>query len=321
MAFIQTVLGPIKPENLGVCLPHEHIWCDQNLGPRLSLMGTLRDSGKFMRLNNFEFMIDELKAYKAAGGGAIVEVTCEGWGRDLDVLAKLSLAAEVHIIATSGFYIEPHIPYFLDSMSIEELADHISSEIEDQVSATGRRCGVFKSAIHRARVEGLELKVLQAVAIAQKRTGAAITTHTTGSRRMEVSGGVAGVEQLRILKELGVSPTRFIVGHVDERPDIDVLCSLAQQGCYIQFDVIGKEHYLLDTTRAELVHAMIQRGYLSHLMISQDRNRDHEMRFSGNSGYCHIFETFLPKLQKLGITAAQITTIMVENPAKALTIS
>ena len=320
MAVIQTVLGPIKPDDLGVCLPHEHIWCDQNLGPRLSLMGTLRDPAKFMRLNNFEFMVDELKAYKAAGGGAIVEVTCDGWGRDLDILAKLSSASEVHIVATSGFYIEPHIPYFLDSMSVEELADHISAEIEDQASETGLRCGLFKSAIHRARVEDIELKILQAVAIAQKRTGAAITTHTTGSRRMEVPGGVAGVEQLRILKELGVSPTRFIVGHVDERPDIDVLSSLAAEGCYIQFDVIGKEHYLLDTTRAELVHSMIQRGHLSNLMISQDRNRDHEMRYSGNSGYCHIFETFLPKLRNLGVTAEQITTIMTENPARALTI-
>ena len=137
---------------------------------------------------------------------------------------------------------------------------------------------------------------------------------------MEVPGGVAGVEQLRILKELGVSPTRFIVGHVDERPDIDVLSSLAKEGCYIQFDVIGKEHYLLATTRAELIHAMIQRGHLSNLMMSQDRNRDHEMRYSGNSGYCHIFETFLPKLRGVGVTSEQISTMMIENPDTALTI-
>ena len=31
---------------------------------------------------------------------------------------------------------------------------------------------------------------------------------------------------------------------------------LADEGCFIQFDVIGKENWLLDQTRAELIHAI-----------------------------------------------------------------
>lgn len=319
--MIQTVLGPVKEEELGVCLPHEHIWCDQNYGPRMNLMGTTRDPAGFMKLDNFDRVASELKAYKAAGGGALVEVTCDGWGRDLDTLARLSEAAEVHIVSTSGYYIEPHIPYFVDEWSVERVADHITDEIEKGVGQSGRRCGLFKSAIHRARVEAIELKVLKAVAIAQKRTGAAITTHTTGSRRMEVPGGTVGVHQLEILKGEGVDPSRLIVGHVDERPDIDVLSSLADEGCFIQFDVIGKEHYVLDQTRAELVHALIERGYVNHLMLSHDRNRDYEMRYGGSTGYCHIFETFLPRLRQLGVSDEQINTMMVLNPARALSIN
>ena len=319
--MIQTVLGPVKEEELGVCLPHEHIWCDQNYGPRMNLIGTTRDPAGFMKLDNFDRVASELKAYKAAGGGALIEVTCDGWGRDLDTLARLSEAAEVHIVSTSGYYIEPHIPYFVDDWSVERVADHITGEIEKGVGQSGRRCGLFKSAIHRARVEAIELKVLKAVAIAQKRTGAAITTHTTGSRRMEVPGGTVGVHQLEILKGEGVDPSRLIVGHVDERPDIDVLSSLADEGCFIQFDVIGKEHYVLDQTRAELVHALIERGYVNHLMLSHDRNRDYEMRYGGSTGYCHIFETFLPRLRKLGVSDKQINTMMVLNPARALSIN
>ena len=319
--MIQTVLGPIKEDELGACLPHEHIWCDQNYGPRMDLMGSTRNPAGFMKLDNFDLVASELRAYKAAGGGALVEVTCDGWGRDLDALARLSEAAEVHIISTSGYYIEPHIPYFVDDLSVEKLADHITNEIQEGVGDSGRRCGVFKSAIHRARVEAIELKVLKAVAIAQKRTGAAITTHTTGGRRMEVPGGTVGVHQLEILKGEGVDPTRLIVGHVDERPDIDVLTSLANEGCFIQFDVIGKEHYLLDQTRAELVHALIERGFENQLMISHDRNRDYEMRYGGSTGYCHIFETFLPRLRQLGVSEHQINSIMVVNPARALSIN
>ena len=193
-------------------------------------MGSTRNPSGFMKLDNFDLVASELRAFKDAGGGALVEVTCNGWGRDLDMLARLSEAAEVHIISTSGFYIEPHIPYFVDDYSVERLADYITTEVQQGVGDSQRRCGVFKSAIHRARVEAVELKVLQAVAIAQKRTGAAITTHTTGGRRMEVPGGTVGVHQLQILKEAGVDPTRLIVGHVDERPDIDVLTNLGRRG-------------------------------------------------------------------------------------------
>ncbi len=318
--MIQTVLGPIRPEDLGVCLPHEHVWCDQRLAPRAHLLNTNRSDASYMCLDNYDQMASELVAFRQAGGRAVVEVTCDGWGRDMDVLSRLSEAAEVHIVATAGFYIEPCMPLFVAEWPLDKLADHITQEVEKGVGKSGRRCGVLKSAIHRARVEGIEGKVLSAVAIAHKRTGAAITTHTTGSRRMEIAGGTIGVEQLTYLKAEGVKPNRLIVGHVDERPDIDVLSMLADEGCFIQFDVIGKENWLLDQTRAELIYAMIKRGYLKHLLLSQDRNRHHEMRYSGGSGYCHIFETFLPRLRQLGVTEEQIETMMVRNPARALTV-
>ena len=318
--MIQTVLGQIDPDQLGFCLPHEHIWCDQRLGPRVDLLGTTRPESTYMRLDDFDVMVSELRAYREAGGKAIVDVTCDGWGRDLDVLARLSEASEVHIVSTSGFYIEPHIPKFVHEWPIERLADHITEEIEEGVGASKRRCGLFKSAIHRARVEGVELKVLKAVAIAQKRTGAVITTHTTGNRRMEVPGGVAGVQQLEILKSEGVSPSRLIVGHVDERPDVDVLSRLAGEGCFVQFDVIGKEHFLLDQTRAELVHALVQRGYADNLLLSQDTSRKRWLRSGGHSGYCYIFEDFLPRLRALGISDLDIQKMTVTNPAKALNI-
>lgn len=318
--MIETVLGSIQASDLGFCLPHEHVWCDQRLAPRPELFGATRSTDSYMRLDNFDFVLSELVAFREAGGSAIVEVTCDGWGRDLDVLARLSEASGVHIIATAGFYIEPCMPSHVAEWSVEQLADHLCREIEVGVDNTGHRCGVLKSAVHRARAEGLEYKGLLAVAIAQKRTGAVITSHTTGARRQEVPGGTVGVHQLEILKSEGVSPARFIVGHVDERPDIDVLSALADEGCFIQFDVIGKEHWLLDTTRAEILAAMINRGYLDSLLMSHDRNRDHEMRYGGNTGYCHVFERFFPLLRQLGVTDGQIHHMTVNNPARAFAI-
>lgn len=317
--MIQTVLGPVQSERLGLCLPHEHVWCDQRLAPRAHLFGTTRATDTFMRLDDEAAMIAELRAFAEAGGGAVVDVTCDGWGRDLDVLARLSEASGVHIVATAGYYIEPCIPWFVDTMTIDALADHITRELEEGVGPDRRRCGLVKSAIHRARVEGVELKVLRAVARAQRRTGVAITTHTTGGRRQEVPGGTVGLQQLAILEEEGVAPDRLIVGHVDERPDIDVLASLAARGCYVQFDVIGKEHWLLDATRAELIIALARRGHRDRLLLSHDRNRPHEMRYGGGSGYRHLIDSFLPRLRALGLDEADVHALTVGNPAAALT--
>jgi phosphotriesterase-related protein len=315
--MIETVLGAIAPEDLGVCLPHEHIWCDYALAPRTPLMDATRSTASFMRLRDFTQMEEELRTFQAAGGGAIVEVTCDGWGRDLDVLARLSERTGVHIIATAGYYIEPCIPWFVSEWPLDKLADHMTREIEEGVGASGHKCGVLKSAIHRARIEGVEAKVLAAVAIVQKRTGVAITTHTTGSRRQEIEGGTIGVQQLQFLKAEGVPAERLIVGHVDERPDIDVLSALAAEGCFVQFDVISKEHWLLDATRAELITALIARGYRDNLMISHDCNRIYELHAAGGYGYCHIFARFLPRLRALGLSDATIDCLMIHNPARA----
>ena len=317
--MIHTVLGPIRPEELGVCLPHEHLWCDQLLAPRRELFGTRTTVKIPMQLRNVELMVAELVAYREAGGSAVVEVTCDGWGRDLELLARLSEASGVHIVATAGFYIEPCMPPFVAHDSVERLADHLTRELLEGVGPAGRHCGVLKSAIHRARVEGLELKALRAVAAAQRRTGVAITTHTTGGRRQEVKGGTVGLEQLEILEQEGVPASRLIVGHVDERPDIDVLAGLAAKGCFVQFDVIGKEHWLLDRTRAGLLKELIRRGHLEQLLLSHDVNREHELRHGGGGGYCHIFESFIGRLEGVGVTPEEVRTMMVDNPARALT--
>ena len=77
--MIQTVLGEISEQQLGVCLPHEHIWCDQRLGPRVDLLGTTRSESTFMRLDDFDVMVAELKAFKEAGGHSMIDVTRGGW--------------------------------------------------------------------------------------------------------------------------------------------------------------------------------------------------------------------------------------------------
>jgi phosphotriesterase-related protein len=315
--MIQTVLGKITKEELGVCLTHEHVWCDQSLGPRFELFDNSRDFNSFMRLRDYDKQEEELKIYEANNGNSIVEVTCEGWGRDLDVLASLSKSTKVNIVATTGFYVEPCIPKHAYDFTVEKLSDYLIREIE-QGNENGVKCGILKSAINTARVEGIEEKGLKAVSRAQKATGVSITTHTTGSRRQEIPGGNASYEIQEILLSEGVKANKLIFGHVDERPDINRLIESAKSGSFIQFDTIGKENWMLDRTRAKLVKAMVDEGCIDKILLSQDRNREYEMNYGGNLGYVLIFKSFIEKLLAENLTKSQINQIIIENPKIAL---
>jgi len=326
MTFIQTVLGPIAPEHLGFTLPHEHIICDSSLcGSRNNRVRNL-PWGSYMCFDESDIMVNELVKLKGDGGNTIVDVTCHGWGRDPAVLKDISKKSGIHIIATTGFYVENCMPPWVQHKTIDQLADWIEREITLGCNArmsnevTPVRAGIIKTSTSRLHFSDNELKGLKAVAKAQLRTGAPITSHNSGSVRFELEGGNIGMELLDILEYEGVDPEVVIVGHTDENSDIRNLAKLVKRGSWVQFDTIGKQHYLLDETRADLVLEFKNRGLLDHLLLSQDRNRKPMLQHYGGPGYSDIINRFIPILMEKGITRSDIETLTIKNPAKALRI-
>jgi phosphotriesterase-related protein len=271
-----------------------------------------------MVLLDVDTIVAELADFHAAGGRAIAEMTSSGWGRDVVVLKEISERSDIHVIAISGFYVEDcHPPYVADT-SIEDLADLMVQELTAGADGTGICTGLLKSGISRPVVEGPEKKCAHAIALAQKRTGVSITTHTSGSTRFEIEGGNIGMQHLDLFEAEGVDPSRVIIGHTDENADIRQLVALAQRGAYVQFDVIGKIHWMLDETRVDLLCQMVDRGYQDHLMLSSDRCREMELKVGGGLGYDHVLRDFVPKLRQAGFDDALLHRILVENPARAL---
>ena len=87
---IRTVLGPITPEQLGICMVHEHL---------------IVDAWKMWPVPNYSLIIDdvglvteEVQAYRTAGGTSIVDVTNIGLGRDPQALQRISEATGVQIV-------------------------------------------------------------------------------------------------------------------------------------------------------------------------------------------------------------------------------
>jgi phosphotriesterase-related protein len=324
MVYVQTVKGPIAPTDLGKCMMHEHILCDYRLSK--DMKGKNPQWGSIMCFDRIDEMTDELLEYKESGGHSLVEVTCLGWGRDPEGLLELSMKTGVNIIATTGLYVEDCQPEWVRSASVEHIASWIEREIT--VGCNGResnrvtkiKAGIIKVSCSRPSFERDELKCLKAAAKAQRRTGAPITSHNSASVRFEIESGNIGLQMLEVLEAEGVAPDKVIVGHTDENVDIRNLDAIARKGAYVQFDTIGKQHYLLDTTRAELVKAMKERGFLKQVLLGQDRNRKPEMTKYGGHGYSDILNRFADLLLDRGLTNQELDTILTANPARVLSI-
>jgi phosphotriesterase-related protein len=317
MLGVQTVTGPIEAAGLGVTYMHEHLLCDQ----RLCRADGLRQpdtEGHLMVLDDLGVAVRELTEIRTLGVGTVVEVTMQAWGRDVEGLRRISMETGVKIVATSGFYVEQCHPAWVRARTIDELAGDLVREIASGVGATGIRTGLLKSAISRPVVEGPEEKCARAVARAHLATGAAITTHTSGASRFEIAGGNIGPQLLDVFEYEGVDPRRVIIGHVDENVDIRTLETLCRRGAYVQFDVIGKEHWMLDATRADVISELVRRGHLSHLLLSMDRARKAELKSYGGQGYAYLVTHFVPLLQRVGVSAEAVREIMVHNPRRAL---
>ena len=324
MTYVQTVLGKVDPEELGFTLPHEHIICDSTLSRSYHDRVKKPPWGSYMWFDDVETMTEELRLFRNDGGRTIVEVTCQGWGRDPLALREISERTGVNLIACAGFYVEDCMPSWVGNKTVEQLTDWITREVEIGCNAkeshevTDVKAGMIKTSASRPVYSHNELKGLKAVARGHLKTGMPITTHNSGSIRYELEGGNIGMDILDLLEEEGVDPEAVIVGHTDENVDIRTLVKLVKRGAWIQFDTIGKSHYLLDETRADLVAALRERGLLGHLLLSQDRNRKPMLRKYNGPGYSDILNRFIPLLLEMGLTTKDVRRLTVENPSKAL---
>ncbi len=71
MTQIMTVLGPISPDDLGFTLPHEHIFIDLTAFPGGVTTGGL--DAIIDPLRYTDIMIEELRAFQAAGGKSLID--------------------------------------------------------------------------------------------------------------------------------------------------------------------------------------------------------------------------------------------------------
>jgi phosphotriesterase-related protein len=247
-------------------------------------------------------------------------------GRDVEFLAEVSQRSGMRIVCATGAYKENEgLTYTFAALPVEDIEAIYVKELTEGIDGTGIRAGLVKVATGSRAITPYEQKLLVAGGRAAAKVGCPVLTHTDGAS--------LGVEQLALLTAEGVPAHRVLVGHSDGRDDHDYHRALADRGAYVGFDRFGLESIVPDAQRIESVRRMVSAGYTRSVCLSHDAvcgswlgrpvfgrklvtTAEAIARQLPNWEPTHLFKRILPRLRELGLTEADVRTILVDNPKR-----
>jgi phosphotriesterase-related protein len=315
MSRVNTVLGPVATEELGIVAVHEHIG--------YGMPGCELDT-KWWKTpeQRYEETVPKLRKFHEYGGGTFVDATGICNGRDVDYYKSLSARTGVNIVACTGFVGgDSALPFFARA-SVEYLTQQFIHEITVGIGNTGGKAGIIKVGVSRGfRMTELDKRIYRAAAKAAVRTGVPIFTHLA----------VDSQPAIDIFGEEGLPLDRVLFGHVDDGVSQGKVrdTEIADMGGRLGFDTFGYDLELPDppfwgrhrNERLEHFLRFVRGGYADRVLASADANCS-ALGWPGVKGHTvnYIFEQLMPDLRDAGIDEDTITKIFVENPADFLTI-
>lgn len=335
---VVTVRGAIGSDQLGITLPHEHVFNDvRSWWTRTKISGIdpdtfrnqLVEPGLLWELRNdpfgnldncqmqdFEIAQVELEYFRKLGGASIVETTSVSIGRDLPRLRDISEATGLNIIAGTGFYLDSSQPEHIKASAETELVELMLRDLAYGVD--GIRPGIIGEIGVGSDFTEAEKKSLRAAGTVQTKTALPIQVHLPGWFRL-------GHEVLDVLEGVGVNPRHVVLCHMGPSgEDLGYQKGLATRGAWIQYDMIGMEVFYADqgvqcpsdTENATNILRLVDHGFADRILISQDIFIKSLLRTNGGPGFGHILQFFIPRLQRMGATSELIDQLVITNPRR-----
>ncbi len=319
---VNTVLGPIAPEELGVTLMHEHVLYGY---PGWEGDQTVAPFDRTTVINNAVAVLKDLK--ENYGLKTYVDATPNDGGRNVDVLKEVSEKSEVNIVCATGYYFEgegaPTYWKFRASLGDirEELYELFMKEATVGILGTGSKAGVIKVGSSMNQITDYEKLMFTAAARVQKDAGIPIITHT--------QHGTMGPEQADLLIASGANADHIQIGHMSDNLDMEYQEKTFKRGVYVAWDRMGLQGLVgcpMDESRYPVMIDLIKKGYGNRLMISHDfilnwlgrplNLPEQAFPLIANWYPSHLFKNIIPALKKGGITDLQIRTIIEDNPRR-----
>ena len=310
MAQVETVLGPIDADQLGVTLSHEHVYVfmgeDNHHYPWMFDLDATRETA-----------VRELREAKAGGVDSLIDLTTPDLGRDVEFVRDAARASGMNVVVATGIWRD--VPRSFWTRDIDKIADIFVREIEAGIGDTDIKAGVIKVANDAEGVTPEAEHVLRGAARALKRTNCPISTHQWAPLRV-------GARQVEIFQDEGAPMDRICIGHSTDSTDVNYLESLLQTGVYLSMDrypgAEGRPDWL---QRNATVKALIDRGWANRLMLGHDYAPAPVSAASARplsterTRYLFLTTTALPALIKDGVSQETIDLMMRDVPRRFLT--
>ncbi|MEV6430653.1 phosphotriesterase [Nocardia sp. NPDC051463] len=291
-AAIRTVLGDIRPESLGVCDAHDHLFLSSPMLPG-------------QELDDRAAALAELTAFAALGGQAVVQWTPWGMGPQTEMLPGLSQESGVQIIGATGLHQARH--YNRDELN--RVYDGLAGLFVHELTGPGVRAGMIKIAGAYHRIDDHAQKVAAAAAEAHHTTDAPIGVH--------LEAGSAGVEMLDLLCGTHAVPVqRVILGHLHRFPDNRIHRLVAEAGAFLSFDGPSRTHHSTDWRLLDSIAALVDAGYAHQILLGGDTVTSTARSSADGPGMPFLLSGLRPRItRELGPDIA--TALFVDNPARA----
>jgi phosphotriesterase-related protein len=320
MKPVNTVLGPVAADSLGVVAVHEAL---------LSVVPGAEHAYDipFDRAEIFATLARKLTAFRDSGGGTIVDSTGMFHGRDVRMYEALSRSTGVHIVASTGMGPEENLGgYFLTPQTnpptpwpAEKFADLFAREITEGmvVPRVERRggAGLVATTATRSGMTPTDESLLRGAARAALATGVPVS----------VRYGADAPGDLKVVLDEGLPADRVVVGDLDRADAVAAgwPAAVAATGAYVAIDHVGRnddDEFVRDADRAALVAELVAAGAADRILLSGNAvgvakgHRPYELP------YAHLLTAFAPLLASHGVGDEDIQRLLVANPRDLLTV-
>lgn len=340
---VQTVTGPVAAADLGIVLPHEHLFNDLSgvldapsyafseavvhEPVSASVAWALRQDPYCCADNIADKPVDqveaELRAFAALGGRTVVDATSSpAIGRDPERLLEVARRTGLNVVMGCGAYLEKFEGDAVAARSVDAQAQAMSAELSTGVGGSGVRPGVIGEIGVSPDFTAGERASLRASALAQlDHPHVPLLVHLPGWQRRahEILDLVLG--------EVGVRPEKVVLAHMDpSAEDPDYQRSVADRGVWLEFDMVGmditypKEGVSPDPhTTAGAVHGLVDAGHAGQVLLSHDVFLKQMWVQNGGNGFAYVPTVFSEMLAARGVGRSVLDALVRDNPARMLT--
>jgi phosphotriesterase-related protein len=337
---IRCVLGDVPADKAGVTLTHEHVryqyqGCEFDHNAVWDFEAMAKDVGQRVRQMAGDY-----------GVRTMVDLTPPDIGRHPQLIAEVSRASGVNIVACAGFYAERMgVGFYWRRKSLDYITELLVRDVTEGMvynnQLTPYKAGIIKVATggmketpqepNGLRIGPIDEKMARAAARASRKTGAPIGTHT---QPLDYKSTNPAIEMLDILEQEGADPAKVMMGHVFIKPEDGQLEALAKRGAYLQVDHIGipwmhRNTNELDDKLAINICRLADRGYLKQIVFSYDSffshgrgpiTEDEPDQDNTRVPLGYLWDNFAPRLEKMGFGKKELNQVLVENPKRILSL-